>query len=192
MPFKFYFNRLIYLLGIAILIISCKKEDKLEKEIANIGTQVNIERFDNLFSKSSQNDLKALQTAYPFMFSNKYDDTFWIDKMHDTLQQELFFEVEKAFPNMDGTKREIESLFNHLKYYFPDFKTPRIITTTSDVDYRNKVIVTDTIVIISLDTYLGSDHEFYQGIQHYIAADMNKEQIVVDMADAYARTYIYR
>jgi len=174
------------------MIVSCKKDNKLEKEIASVGTQIDIERFDALFSKSSQPNLKALRTAYPFMFSNKYDDTFWIDKMNDTLQKELSFEVEKAFANMDGTKQEIESLFNHLKYYFPDFKTPRIITTTSDVDYRNKVIVTDTIVIISLDTYLGSDHEFYQGIQHYIAADMNKEQIVVDMADAYARTYIYR
>ncbi|WP_100611783.1 gliding motility lipoprotein GldB [Confluentibacter lentus] len=191
MPFKFYLNRLLYLFVIAIVIISCKKDDKLEKEIANIGIEVNIERFDKLFSASSASDLKKLQTAYPFMFSTKYSDTFWIDKMNDTLQKQLFFEVEKAFPSMDNTKQEIESLFNHIKYYFPEFKTPRIITTTSDVDYRNKVIVTDTIVVISLDTYLGSDHEFYQGIQQYIAADMNKEQIVVDMANQYAQKYIY-
>lgn len=191
MPFKFYLNRLLSLFVIAIFGIACEKDNKLEKEIANIGTQIEIERFDKLFSKSSSTDLKALQNAYPFMFSNQYSDTFWIDKMNDTLQKELFFEVEKVFPNLDGTKEEIESLFNHLKYYFPGFSTPRIITTTSDVDYRNKVIVTDTIVIISLDTYLGSDHEFYQGIQQYIAADMNKEQIVVDITDAYAQNYIY-
>jgi gliding motility-associated lipoprotein GldB len=192
MPFKFYFNRLLSLFIIAIIVISCKKESKLEKEIASIGIKVDIERFDRLFSTSSSSDLKALQVAYPFMFSQKYSDTFWIDKMNDTLQKQLFFEVEKAFPNMDGTKQEVESLFNHLKYHFPDFRLPRIITTTSDVDYRNKVIVTDTIVIISLDTYLGSNHEFYQGIQQYIAADMNKEQIVVDLADAYAKKYIRR
>lgn len=192
MPFKFYFNRLLSLFILLIILISCKKESKLEKEIASIGSEVDIERFDKLFSKSSPRDLKTLQVAYPFMFSQKYSDTFWIDKMNDTLQKQLFFEVEKAFPNMDGTKQEVESLFNHLKYYFPDFRLPRIITTTSDVDYRNKVIVTDTIVIISLDTYLGSDHEFYQGIQQYIAADMNKEQIVVDLADAYAKKYTRR
>lgn len=191
MPFKFNLNRLLYLFIIAMVVISCKKDDKLEKEIASIGTEVEIERFDKLFAKSSANDLKKLQTAYPFMFSQKYSDTFWIDKMSDTLQKQLFFEVGKVFPEMDGTKQEIESLFNHIKYYFPEFKTPRIITTTSDVDYRNKVIVTDTIVVISLDTYLGSDHEFYQGIQQYIAADMNKEQIVVDMANQYAQKYIY-
>jgi len=192
MPFKFYFNRLLFLFIIATIVISCKKDNKLEKEIANIGIKVDIERFDKLFSNASPNDLNALKMAYPFMFSNTYSDTFWIDKMNDILQKELFFEVEKTFPNMDGTKQEMESLFNHLKYYFPQFKTPRIITTTSDVDYRNKVIVTDTIAIVSLDTYLGSDHEFYQGIQQYIVADMNKEQIVVDMADAYAKKYMRR
>ncbi|WP_239970626.1 gliding motility lipoprotein GldB [Confluentibacter citreus] len=171
--------------------MSCEKDNKLEKEISKIGIEVDIERFDKLFAKSSENDLRKLQIAYPFMFSEKYSDTFWIEKMNDTLQKQLFFEVEKAFPKMEDTKQEIESLFNHLKYYFPEFKTPRIITTTSDVDYRHKVIVTDTIVIISLDTYLGSDHEFYQGIQQYIAADMNKNQIVVDITHEYAQKYIY-
>ncbi|PKQ44487.1 gliding motility lipoprotein GldB [Confluentibacter flavum] len=191
MPFKFYLNRLSYVFIFAIVVLACEKDNKLENEIAGIGTEVDIERFDKLFAKSSPNDLKKLQTAYPFMFSEKYSDTFWIEKMDDTLQKQLFFEVEKAFPKMDDTKQEIESLFNHLKYYFPVFNTPRIITTTSEVDYRHKVIVTDTIVVISLDTYLGSDHEFYQGIQQYIAADMNKNQIVVDIADGYAQKYIY-
>lgn len=192
MTFKFYFNRLLYLFLSATIIISCKKEDKLEKEIAKIGTQVTVERFDKLFSQSSEDNLRTLQLTYPFMFSKKYNDSFWINKMNDTLQKQLFFEVDKAFSSMDDTELEIASFFNHLKYYFPEFNVPRIITTTSDVDYRNKVIVTDTIVVISLDTYLGSEHEFYQGIQQYIAADMNKGQIVVDLAHAYAQNYIPR
>ena len=81
-------------------------------------------------------------------------------------------------------------MFQHLKYYFPNFKTPRLITSTSDVDYRNKVIVTDTIAILELDTYLGPDHFFYQGLQTYITANMKPEQIVVDLADAYAKKMI--
>ena len=105
---------------------------------------------------------------------------------------QLFAEVDKTFSNFDDTKTEIESLFNHLKYYFHEFRQPRIITTTSDVDYRNKVIVTDTIVIIALDTYLGKDHEFYQGIQKFIRDEFNKEQIVVDMAGEYAKKYIFQ
>jgi gliding motility-associated lipoprotein GldB len=192
MPFKFYMKRLLLLLILTTIIISCQNESKTEKEIAKIETKIEVERFDKYFANFSANDLKKLQTAYPFMFSNRYDDAFWIAKSNDTLQKQLAFEVEKAFPNFNENTEEIESLFSHLKYYFPKFKEPRIITTTSDVDYRNKVIVTDSIVIIALDTYLGSEHEFYQGIQKYITADMNKEQIVVDLAGEYAQKYIYR
>jgi len=185
-------KRFLLLLILTLISVSCKNVSKTEKEIANINTKIEVERFDKYFANFSVQDLKKLQTAYPFMFSEKYDDAFWIAKSNDTLQKQLAFEVEKIFPDFNDNTQEIASLFNHLKHYFPEFKVPRVITTTSDVDYRNKVIVTDSIVIIALDTYLGSDHEFYQGIQTYIVADMNKSQIVVDLAGEYAKKYIYR
>ena len=126
------------------------------------------------------------------MFSEKYTDSFWIARMQDTLQIKLFKEVAKDFPDFKEEQQDIESLFQHIKYYFPEFKPPRVITTTSFVDYRNRVIVTDTIALISIDNYLGSDHEFYQGIQKYIRADFNPEHIVVDLANEYAKKYIYQ
>ena len=193
MPFKFYMKYFLFSVVFFVFMVSCKRDNGLEKEISKINTQIDIERFDRLFGQvTSVSDLKQLQTAYPFMFSERYSDTFWIEKASDTLQKQLLDEVEKQFQNIDATKQEIESLFNHLTYYFPNFTPPRVITVTSDVDYRNKVIVTDTIALISLDTYLGSEHEFYQGIQKYIAADMNKEQIVVDMAGEYAKKFMYQ
>lgn len=186
-------KHLLFFLILVLSIVSCKNEDRLEEEISKINTEITIERFEKLFDEvATPSDLKKLQEAYPFMFSEKYSDTFWIEKVNDTLQKQLVDEVEKEFGSMAAIEQEIESLFNHLKYYFPSFSVPRVITVTSYVDYRNKVIVTDTIALISLDTYLGSDHEFYQGIQKYIAADMNKEQIVVDLASEYAKKYIYR
>ena len=172
--------------------ISCKKENQIENEIAKINTDIKVERFDQFFSKVTANNLSDLKTAYPFMFSEKYKDSFWLAKKNDTLQVQLFNEVDKTFANFDETENEIEALFNHLKYYFPEFNPPRIITTTNDVDYRSKVIVTDTIVVIALDTYLGSNHEFYGGIQKYLKANFKKEQVVVDLAREYAEKYIYQ
>jgi len=86
----------------------------------------------------------------------------------------------------------VKQLFQHLKFYFPEFKSPRIITTTSEVDYRNKVIVTDTISLISLDTYLGRDHHFYTGIKKYIAAQLHPDQMIVDLAKGYSKRYIFQ
>ncbi|MCH4553150.1 gliding motility lipoprotein GldB [Aestuariibaculum lutulentum] len=181
---------LLFLIFLAS-VISCQKEDKLESEIAKINVDAKVERFDQLFSKLTPSKLKDLKTAYPFMFNEKFTDSFWIDKASDSLQKVLFKEVDKTFNNFAQTELDIESLFNHLKYYFPEFHVPRIITVTSDVDYRNRVIVTDTIDIVALDNYLGADHEFYQSIPVYLREGFNKENIVVDLAGEYAKRYIY-
>ncbi|WP_092851102.1 gliding motility lipoprotein GldB [Algibacter pectinivorans] len=183
-------STILYLLTL-IMVVSCKKENALEKEIAKINTDVKIERFDRLFAKVNSKKLPDLKKAYPFMFSEKYTDSFWLAKKADTLQIQLFNEVDKVFEDFSNTELEIESFYNHLKYYYPEFNPPRIITITSDVDYRNSVIVTDTIAVLALDIYLGSAHEFYGGISKYLRANFNKTQLVVDLANAYAEKYTY-
>lgn len=178
-------------LFVLISIISCRKDSALEKAIADQNINIKVERFDSLFGSATVNDLHQLKRDFPFMFSNKYPDTYWIQKMKDTTQQELFVEVGKEVKGFEESEIEIESLFNHLKYYFPEFNVPRVITTTSSVDYRNKVIVTDTIALIAIDNYLGSNHFFYQGIQKFIRKDFEQDLIVVDLAAEYAKKYIY-
>ncbi len=185
-------KKVILLLFLLTVVVSCKNENQLEQEIEKIPMNIKIERFDELFSHVNDKSLPKLKKDYPFMFSKKYADSFWIAKTQDTLQIKLLEEVAKVFPNIDEQQNEINSLFQHIKYFFPEFTPPRIITTTSFVDYRNKIILTDTIALISIDTYLGSDHEFYQGIQKYISEDFNKSNMVVDLATEYAKKYMYQ
>jgi len=190
MPFKFSMKPILFLL-VVMIATSCKKDKTLEYEIAKINADVKIERFDKLFAQVTSNKLIDIKRAYPFMFSEKYPDSFWLAKAKDTLQIQLFNEVDNVFSNIEDTETEIESLFNHLKYYFLEFNQPRIITTTNDVDYRNRIIVTDTITLIALDSYLGSNHEFYGGIANFLKANFKKEQIVVDLSNEYAKKYTY-
>jgi len=108
------------------------------------------------------------------------------------LQQEIQIETNKAFKDLNKEKLEIESLFQHLKYYLPEFNIPRVITVASDVDYRRKVVITDSIVLLPLANYLGKDHFFYEGIQNYIKQDLTPELMVVDMANEYAEKNVYQ
>ena len=173
-------------------MFSCKKESRLKNEITIIDIDVTVERFDVLFANASPNDLPELKQSFPFMFSKRYSDSLWIERMHDTLQRQLFNEVDKQFRNFNDIENEVQAVCQHLNYYFPETNVPRVITTTSYVDYRNQVIVTDTIALISLDTYLGSDHYFYDGIQKYLKQNFNQEQIVVDLANEYAKKLIFQ
>ncbi|MBE9490917.1 MAG: gliding motility lipoprotein GldB [Bacteroidetes bacterium] len=185
-------QKILSIIVIISLFFSCETDSKLEQEIASIDVTFNIERFDKLFAKATPESLPELKTEYPFMFSKRYNDSLWMHKINDTLQQQLNLEVEKAFATDQSYEIEIQSLFQHLKYYFKAFKSPRIITVTSDVDYRNKTIVTDTIVLIALDTYLGANHEFYEGIPKYIRQNFESSQIVPDLATQYALQNVYQ
>jgi gliding motility-associated lipoprotein GldB len=185
-------KKILSIIVIISLVLSCETEDKLEKEIAKIDVTVNVERFDKLFAKVTPNTLPELKKDYPFMFSKNYNDSIWIARINDTLEQLLNREVAKAFENNISFEGEVESLFQHIKYYFKAFKSPRIITVTSDVDYRNKTIVTDSIVLIALDTYLGAKHEFYGSIPLYLKQNFESSQIVSDLATQYATQSIYQ
>ena len=90
---------------------------------------------------------------------------------------------------MDEQQDELEGLFKHIKYYYPETTVPKVVTITSEVEYRNKVILVDSLLIGALDTYLGKDHHFYGGIAKYHSKNFRKEQLAVDVAAAFAKAH---
>lgn len=190
-------SKLFYILKIVAFILliatfSCKKTSKVKKEISAINIDLTIERFDQLFASSSPSDLPFLKQTYPFLFSKQFSDSVWTRRMEDPIQGLLAAAVDSVFSDFTKTEAEITSFYQHLKYYNNPLKMPRLITVLSDVDYRNKIAVTDTIVLIALDTYLGDDHEFYNSFYDYIKQNLNSTQIVPDLATSYAEQLIYQ
>jgi len=185
-------KKLFFSLSILVLLVACNKDSKIEKDIANIEMDIKVERFDQIFAASQPKDLPKLKTTFPFLFSKRISDSVWINSMRDTLQQQLFVEVDKTFGNFNDVANDIKLLFQHLKYYDKTFKTPRVIALTNYVDYRNKTIVTDTIALIALDNYLGENHEFYSDIPKYLTQNMKPSQIISDLTTDYASKYIYQ
>ncbi|WP_247716524.1 gliding motility lipoprotein GldB [Sinomicrobium weinanense] len=167
------------------VIFSCDRKDLLEEEIAQIEMEVQVDRFDVEFSKATPEDLPQLKSAYPFLFPSQYKDSVWIVKMKDTVQREIFEEVARVFPDFSEPTEELRSLFQHIKYYFPEFKEPRVITLTSEVEYKNRVIWADSLLLLSLDVYLGTDHRFYERLPQYQKKNFTAGQIVSDVASDY-------
>ncbi|HLW30967.1 MAG TPA: gliding motility lipoprotein GldB [Aequorivita sp.] len=180
----------ILLILITSFLISCNNKDKLEEEIQKIPMDVEVIRFDKEFADATAEDLPILKKQFPFFFPAQYNDSIWVDKLTDTLQLQLEEEVLKTFPIDDKLGNNLRPLFQHIKYYFPKFKTPLVITTTSDVDYRNKVILADSMLVIALDTYLGNEHRFYEGIEKYVAKEMKPSQLLPDVAEVYSRRFV--
>lgn len=168
------------------LIVSCGRDDQREEEISAIPVEMEIKRFDERFTRATADSLQELKKEFPYLFPRQYADEVWIEKINDTIQEEINQEVKKEFSDLSQVRSELHSLFQHIKYYFPDTRIPTVVTLTSEVDYRNKVVWAEDLLLISLDTYLGKDHHFYIGIQEYLKKNFEPEQIVPDAAAAFA------
>lgn len=183
------FFRVFFLLTTILLgALSCKQDSKQEEAIAKIEIDFQLARFDREFDAVTEDNLGDLKTTYPYFFSSAVADTTWLAKVKDTLQQELRDEVNKAFKGFTSEKEELTSFFKHVKYYFSGSKIPKVITMTNDVDYENRVIWADTLLLLGLDNYLGEEHHFYQRISRYIAKKLNQKYLVPDVASAFSKT----
>jgi gliding motility-associated lipoprotein GldB len=189
---KLLFMRLpiFIVLIISLVFLGCDETDKVEAEIAKIPVNVNVARFDREFAQAKPGDLIQLKKTYPYLFPRQYPDSIWQAKLKDTIQIELFDEVRKAFPDFDEKTRELTGLFQHIKYYFPDFTVPKVITLTSEVQYNNRVVLADSLLLLGLDNYLGADHKFYVGIQDYISAELDEKYLVSDVAGSFTRKVV--
>jgi gliding motility-associated lipoprotein GldB len=171
------------------LFFSCDKKSKIEKAVEEISVQIKVNRFDKAFFETAPQDLPKLKQEYPFFFPAGNDDSVWLEKMQHPQWRELYTEVEKLYANFDGKTAEIEALFKHIKYYFPETKTPKVCTVISEMDYHNKVIYTKEMLIISLELYLGSKHRFYD-FPAYITQNFESNQILPDIASSFATTKV--
>src|SRR5690606_5496194 len=142
---------------------------------------------DREFAGTTSEGMPKIKKKYPYLFPEQFPDSVWVAKLTDTLQLELFEEVDRAFGDFEEESEALESLFKHIKYYFPEFEVPKVVTLTSDVRYEDRIILTDTLLLIGLDNYLGKDHHFYGGLQRYIAAGLDKKFLTSDVASAFSK-----
>ena len=171
-------------------LFSCDQNSELEKTIKSLPIEVKVERFDQAFMKMKAERLRYLKMAYPFLFPKHIPDSVFLNRTQDPIQKMIQSSVDSVFMDFETTEKDLISLYKHIKYYRPSLVKPRLISVYSDVDYRNRVIVTDSIVIIGIDNYLGADHPFYEGFYKYVKKNLKKDQIVMDLADTYAARWI--
>lgn len=180
----------LYILLAIMVLSACRQTNSAEEKIMAMELDLKLSRFDREFAKAGPEDLPGLKGQFPFLFPSQYPDSLWILKMQDSLQIELMEEVGNAFPDLSQIEADLEGLIKHIVYYFPRTRVPGVITLTSEVDYKNRVILADSLLLIGLDNYLGADHRYYAGIERYIAQDLDPKFLISDVASAYAHKLV--
>ena len=176
----------VFIVLLLIGLVSCKKESKIEREIEKIPVVFKVERFDKIFYESQPSDLKQIQSQYPFFFPEGNEDTVWTNKLTNPLLRELYNEVQFRYGNLTSLEEDLTSFFGHVQYYFPKYKTPRVITLISEVDLDAKAIYADSIALIALDCYLGNEHRFYADFPKFKRIIFDENQILPDLVTSFS------
>jgi len=179
----------LYAIVLSLFFLSCDKKSKIEKTVSEIPLEVKVERFDKIFFESSPENLNKVKKEFPYFFPSGNDDSVWLNKMKDPIWREVYTEVQKKYSNFEPVEERLELLFKHMKYYFPQSKTPKVITVISEMDYNNKAFYADSLVIISLELYLGKNHKFYQ-FPNYLKCNFEENQILPDVVSSFAQQKI--
>ena len=169
-----------------IICYSCQSENENETQIDAIPVEISLDRFDLKFYNQPASVIPNLKSQYPFLFPKQFSDSIWISRQTDSLQLLLQNEVNKTFESTDLIESELSHLFKHIKFYFPSTVVPKVITLTNNVDYQIKTVYLDSLILLSLDTFLGSDNSLYDGIPNYIRKELDPKYIKVQVADKFA------
>lgn len=168
------------------MLFSCNNKTKVENTIEEIPVTMKVVRFEQAFFNAKPTDLGLVKTNFPFFFDPGTPDEYWLEKMQNAQWRELYTEVEKKYKNFGAQQSEIETLFKHIKYYFPQVTTPTIYTVIAEMDQNNKAIYAKDKLIIALELYLGKEHRFYAEFPEYLKANFEQRQMMPDIVQSFA------
>lgn len=177
---------LFFLLSIAF--ISCDDKPDHFVDLTGIEVDFELERFDQDFYLSKEEDLPVLKNKYPLLFPANTPDSVWLAKINDQDEQDLFKATQEKYSDFNSVQLELENLFKHIKYYNSNFKAPNVITVLSNVDYEYRSIYSNGLLFISIDVYLGNNSPFYADYPDYIKVNNIPDRIVVDAANQIINT----
>lgn len=193
----------IFLLAITILF-SCKsnQEDAIDKLKLNI----EVMRFDKDFAQlKPQNlytQLPQLQKKYGSFYIDYVEKVLNVGSVADTNYYQTIREIilarpfndlqsatDSIFPNFQTQEKEITRAFKHIKYYYPEVKTPKVISYISG--FQIQTTLGNGYVGIGLDMFLGANAKFYpalvQVLPQYITRRFTPENITPRIVEAMAR-----
>lgn len=177
---------------VAVILLSCREENKLIVDISNITEELEFIRFEKEFYNCKEGELGLLKAKFPYFFPANVEDSFWINKISDKDNQSFFREVDSIFDDFSDMKKGVSDMLKHVRYYNKEFRMPKVISLISHLDYENKIIYADSLAIVSIDMYLGKNHPAYYQFADYQTRSFNAENIKIDLASKIAQSHIPR
>lgn len=195
-------NKFLILAVGAFLLFACTR-NPFKVDLSETHVDFKYDRFsDDLFAIKDDpaSKLPALEAKYPDvlpLFTSEVitiglpGDSGFTDILQSFVQDTLMNAVKKQVDtqiDQNKLKTELEKSFQYFHYYFPDKIVPEVFGCVSG--FNQSIIMTDKLMGIGLDKYLGRDCEYYPqlGVPKYERLNMHPDKIVPDAMYAWAST----
>jgi gliding motility-associated lipoprotein GldB len=183
--FFYYFQKSLLFVAVFIFYSGCQNGVENEAKIESLPISISFDRFDLQFYNQEPEVIPDLKKKYPYLFPKQFSDSVWIARQKDSLQLILQNAVKEVFEDITPLEHELTHLFKHINYHFPQTKIPQLVTLTNNVDYQIKTVYSDSLVLLSLDTFLGADHQLYEGIPSYIRKELDQKFIASQLVEKF-------
>lgn len=201
-------SKITFFFAISLFISACNQNNKIDT--SNIEVNVEIERFDQDLSAINPNQLHNkipdLQKKYPVFHKDYFEkilnlgsteNTEYINTLEQVLAgkpfRDLQHETDSVYPNLDVQKAELVEAFKHIKYYYPEWKTPKIITYISG--FQVQTPIGSGYVGVGLDMFLGAGSKFYpalvESVPRYISRRFTPENITPRVVEVITREDLF-
>lgn len=211
--------RLLWLL--AAVLISCKKDqEECVFQPSADHVKVTFQSLeDSLFefdSKQQLVDFFSRHIVLRDVFFNRQgypSDSAFINQLYQRFHNPSFdtlrMETRRVFGNGEELQKEFETAFANVRYYYPNFRIPRVQTVITGME--SDLFVSDSLVLVGLDFYLGRNAKYKPNMYEYMqrryhkgfvvpsalllygieyAADNGDESVLADMI-AYGKAYYF-
>jgi hypothetical protein len=173
----------LFLPAIIVLCFGCGHHAN-KPDVSNVKVDVPVLRFEkDLFSIDTTQMVPALmqlQKKYPSFLPIFLNSILAIDPRQDTgyqfrelrrfIRQNYFVydSALKVYPNLDAFQKDITEAFKYVKYYYPQYPVPKVISLVGPIDAlakMNDMYIPDFLgkdfLGVSLQFYLGKNFSIY-------------------------------
>lgn len=191
-------RRLLLVLGAAWLLGACASDSEKNVDVSAIRLSVKVNRLEQeLFSLKNRDEVKRfleknkLISAQFLSFPPETPDSAKIDQLYALISNPelrlLYRETQQQFGDFSQYATQLEDAFRHVKYYYPDFKAPAVHTIVTG--FGNDMFVSDSLVVIGLEYYLGDSASYRPNVPQYLLKRFRPEYIVPNVLLLVSKQY---
>jgi uncharacterized protein YjaZ len=197
-------SRLLKFLTVLFTIAACSGNKK-EVDISAIQIDYKFNRFEldllQLKPQATPEKVAGLKKKYGVFFKRFNENIIQIGSadrvdyptnignfIEDAAIGTVYEDVARNFASTEKLSEDFEAALKHYKYYFPNKVIPQVATFISGFNYP--VAVTDSVLGIGLDMYLGKQYNYYKlmAMPQYQVDFMDKNYIVTDGMRSWLQT----